>query len=149
MTAPITKNSPKGLPQGGNVDPPGNMFPKLVQGRNPQDRMWTQKENLPMMKISPKGCAPRERCANPRKVKTSRCTISPSLTRDNPKTTRHTPSKRYTTPDDVGPLIGLVEVEGVPLPMLKPKLRPPLENNPEVGIEGMGVGTLGILKGWS
>jgi hypothetical protein len=30
--------------------------------------------------------------------------------------------------------------------MMKPNLTPPLENNPEVGITGMGVDMLGILK---
>jgi hypothetical protein len=43
-------------------------------------------------------------------------------------------------------LIGLVEVEGAPLPMLKPNLDPPLEKNLEVGVEGMGFGMLGIIK---
>jgi hypothetical protein len=48
--------------------------------------------------ISPKGCAPRERCTDPWKRKSSRSTTAPRLTRDNPKTTRHTPSKRCTFP---------------------------------------------------
>jgi hypothetical protein len=47
------------------------------------------------------------------------------MTRDNPKTTRNTP-----TPDDVEPIIRLVEMEGFPLSMLKTKLIPPLKNNP-------------------
>jgi hypothetical protein len=44
------------------------------------------------------------------------------------------------------PLIGLVEVEGIPPPMFKLRLDPPLEDDPNLGIkmEGMGVGTLGI-----
>jgi hypothetical protein len=56
------------------------------------------RKNIP--KVSPKeeilkkGCAPRERCAKPRKVKTSICTTSPSLIRDSPKTIRHIPSGR-------------------------------------------------------
>jgi len=39
------------------------------------------------------------------------------------------------------------EVEGIPLPMLKPRLFPPLEENPNMGIEvdEMGRGMLGIL----
>jgi hypothetical protein len=44
-------------------------------------------------------------------------------------------------------LIGMVEVEGIPPPMMKPRLGPPLEEDPDVGIttDGMGVGMLGIL----
>jgi hypothetical protein len=38
----------------------------------------------------------------------------------------------------------MVEVEGVPLPMLKPNLTPPLEEDPNVGIriDVMGVETI-------
>jgi len=39
-----------------------------------------------------------------------------------------------------------VEVEGAPVPMLKPNLDPSLEKNLEVGIEGMGFRMLGIIK---
>jgi hypothetical protein len=41
----------------------------------------------------------------------------------------------------------MVEVEGIPLPMMKPRLPPPLEEDPDLGIkiDGMGVGMLGIL----
>jgi hypothetical protein len=55
--------------------------------------------------------------------------------------------KGKPTPDNVGPLIGMVEVEGIPPPMLKPRLDPPLEEDPDVGIkmDGMGIGMLGRL----
>jgi hypothetical protein len=41
----------------------------------------------------------------------------------------------------------MVEVEGIPLPMLKPNLIPPLEEYPKVvvGIDGVGVETSGKL----
>jgi hypothetical protein len=44
-------------------------------------------------------------------------------------------------------IIGMVEVEIIPSPMLKPRLEPPMEEDPNVGIrmKGKGVGTLGIL----
>jgi hypothetical protein len=55
--------------------------------------------------------------------------------------------KGKPTPDDVGSLKGMVEVEITPPPKLKPRLGPPLEKYPYVGIrmDGMGVGTLGRL----
>jgi hypothetical protein len=48
--------------------------------------------------------------------------------------------------ENIGPLIGMVEVEGIPPPMLQPKLDPPPEGHPGVGIitDGMGVEMLGI-----
>jgi hypothetical protein len=44
-------------------------------------------------------------------------------------------------------LIGMVEVEGIPPLMMKPRLEPPMEGYPAVEniINGMGVGMLGIL----
>jgi len=55
--------------------------------------------------------------------------------------------KGKPTPDNVGSLKGMVEVEITPPPKLKPRLGPPLEKDPYVGIrmDGMGVGTLGRL----
>jgi hypothetical protein len=43
----------------------------------------------------------------------------------------------------------MVEVEGIPLPMLKPNLIPSLEEYPKVviGIDGVGVETSGKLMG--
>jgi hypothetical protein len=54
---------------------------------------------------------------------------------------------RKPTLDNSNPLIGMVEVEGVPLPMLKLRLGPPLEEdmNMDIKMDGMGVGTLGRL----
>jgi hypothetical protein len=48
---------------------------------------------------------------------------------------------------DTEPVIGMVEVEGIPLPVLKPRLEPPLEEYPKVGvgIDRMGVEALGKL----
>jgi len=45
-----------------------------------------------------------------------------------------------------GPLIGMVEVEGITLPMLKPRLAPPLEGNPYMGIvmDRIGIGMIGM-----
>jgi hypothetical protein len=41
----------------------------------------------------------------------------------------------------------MVEVEGIPLPILKPRLNPPLDRDPIMGIviDGMGMGMLDIL----
>jgi hypothetical protein len=42
----------------------------------------------------------------------------------------------------------MVEVEGIPPLILKPRLSPPLEEDSDVGIgmDGMGVGMVGRLK---
>jgi hypothetical protein len=47
--------------------------------------------------------------------------------------------------DVTRPLIGMVEVERIPLPMLKPRLGPPLEGNPDMGIvmDMIGIGMIG------
>jgi hypothetical protein len=52
-------------------------------------------------------------------------------------------------PDNVVPLIGMVEVEGIPLPLMKPSIIPPLEEDPYVGIiiNDMGIVTLVRLIG--
>jgi hypothetical protein len=69
------------------------------------------------------------------------------LTRDNPKPLGIFQSKGTPAHDDVGSLIVLLEVEGIPPPMLKPRISPHWKMIQVVGIiiEGMGVGTLGIL----
>jgi hypothetical protein len=56
--------------------------------------------------------------------------------------------KGISTLENAKMLIGMVEVEGTPPPMLKPRLSPPPEEDPNVGIrmDGMGVGMLGKLK---
>ena len=52
--------------------------------------------------------------------------------------------KGKPTPDNDRPLIGIV-VARIPLTMLKPRLGPPLEGNPDMGIvmDMIGIGMIG------
>jgi hypothetical protein len=96
------------------------------------------------MKIFPEGISPKERCANSWEVKPSSHITSPSSLGTTPKPLGIFHPKGKPTPDDVGLLIGIVEVEGTPPPMMKPRLDPPTKEDPYVGIkmDGMGVGML-------
>jgi hypothetical protein len=74
-------------------------------------------------------------------VKASIHTTSPILTRENQKPVGMFHRKGISTYNDVGPLIGMVEVEGSPPPMLKPRISPQPKEDPNVGIimDGMGI----------
>jgi hypothetical protein len=107
------------------VDPLGKMFPNIVLGKKP-----------PGLDVVTKGKPPHGEKLAPRDIPLG----SGVLTQGNlklpdvllpldwlgkvPKPLGILHPKGTPTPDVVGLLIGLVEVEGVPLPMLKSKLGP-------------------------
>jgi len=146
---PEPKIPPKVLPLGGNVDPPRKIFPNLVPGmKSPGPDMDTKGKPPHDEKFPPRDVPPGKGVLTHGKGKPLEVPMLPGLLRIAPKPLGILHPKGTPGPDDVGPLIGLVEVEGAPLPMLKPNLSPPLENNSKVGIdiEGTGVGMIGILK---
>jgi hypothetical protein len=65
----------------------------------------------------------------------------------SPKPTKYIPNEGKLALNIIDILVKMVEVEGILLPMPKPRLGPPLKTYSFVGIEtdGMGVGMIGIL----
>jgi hypothetical protein len=100
-------------------------------------------KTFPCLNFPPYECSPSEGCGNPWEVKSSKLTSAPILTRENPKPLGMFHPKGKLAPHDIRLLIRMVEVEGIPPPMLKRRLTPPLEEDPKVGI---GIYDLGVEK---